>query len=104
MATKYPEEIQTFPKMQDITVGDAALVKQYQEAMQSGDFAGANAILRQIPEYATKIVTADLLNTVDDTVVALQREFNLKYNPSITISKDRPANMQEGDYWWEVVD
>ena len=71
--TSFPNSIQSFPTMQDISVADASLVQQYQEAMESGNIATAMAILGQISNADKKIIRADLLNTITDTSVAIQQ-------------------------------
>ena len=75
MATSFPNQIQNFPEMQDITAQDATLVQQYQNAMQAGNLALAQQILSQITNNQNKIVTADYLNTINDTVTAVQKYF-----------------------------
>lgn len=103
MATVYPGAIQNFPRAMNITETDSALVKQFQDAMEVGDIATANQILVQIPNYLNKIITADYLNTINDTVDAVEEEFKQRYNPSITISSVAPVNPNMNDYWWQVV-
>ena len=58
MATKYPNEIQTFPTMQDITAEDAVAVITYQKAMQDGD-----TINRQSQQYLPKPRQPVMCNT-----------------------------------------
>ena len=60
MATSFPNQIQNFPEMQDITAQDATLVQQYQNAMQAGNLALAQQILSQITNNQNKIVTRRL--------------------------------------------
>ena len=65
MATNFPN--QTFPTMQDITAGDAALIKQYQDYMQAGNINAAQSVLANIANHDSKIITADLINSILDT-------------------------------------
>lgn len=102
MATTYPGSIQYFPTMENITAADAALVSQFQNAMRNGDLSAANAILKQIPNYDKKILMSEFFNTIHDTTVALQKEFDTKYNPTITVSVNPPANPRPMDYWFKV--
>ena len=44
MATKFPDDIDTFPTMQDITAADASKLSQFQALMQTGNFAEARNI------------------------------------------------------------
>ena len=102
MATTFPNAIQTFPQMIDIIASDGALVQQYQTAMQAGNLTLAKQILAQIPNNQNKIITADYLNTINDTVVAVERYFQARYSPAYVVSNTRPVNQETGDFWFEV--
>ena len=91
MATKYPNEIQTFPTMQDITVEDAVAVIAYQKAMQDGNINAAQVALSGISNYNTKIITADLINTILDTCTALQKYYTARYSPAYIVSSIQPT-------------
>lgn len=104
MATTFPYVIQTFPTMMDITQEDADLVAQYQSAIQRGDISTASQILRSISNYDKKIINADLLNTIQDTLVAVEQFYADKYNPSYIVSDTRPSGQSVGDYWFEIVE
>lgn len=103
MASTYPNSIQSFPTMEDLTASDLAFVKQFQVAMQSGNIQQAQAILTLIPNYQNKIISTSLMNTAWDTLVALQKQFTTKYSPAYIISETQPADQEIGDYWFEVV-
>ena len=102
MSTTYPDKIQTFPVMQNINSNDAPVVKLFQEAMLAGDIALANQILTQISNYKNKFFTADLFNTIGDTVYELQKAVTKKYAQAIIVSKTKPTGQNANDYWWEV--
>ena len=102
MSSLFPSEIQTFPKMTDLTASDGELVKQYQAAMQAGNLTLAKQILAQIPNNQSKIITADYLNTINDTLVALETYFTNKYSPAYVVSTTQPANQEATDFWFEV--
>ena len=104
MATTFPDSIQTFPIMLDIDENDAALVSEYQIAMRNGDIASAAQALQSISNYGRKIITADLLNTMQDTLVAVQQFYADKYNPSYIVSETQPVGQSEGDYWFEITE
>ena len=103
MASTYPNSIQSFPTMEDLTASDLALVKQFQAAMQSGNIKQAQAILALIPNYQNKIISTSLMNTAWDTLVALQKQFTTKYSPAYIISETQPTDQEIGDYWFKVV-
>lgn len=103
MATSFPNQIQNFPQMQDITAQDAILVQQYQNAMQVGNLSLARQILAQIPNNQNKIVTADYLNTINDTVIAVQKYFGARYSPAYVVSETQPVNQEKSDFWFQVI-
>ena len=102
MSTLFPSEIQTFPKMTDLTASDGELVKQYQAAMQAGNLTQAKQILGQISNGQNKIITADYLNTINDTLVAVEKYFQARYSPAYVVSNTRPTNQETGDFWFEI--
>ena len=102
MATSFPNAIQTFPQMTDLLASDGTLVQQYQIAMQAGNLTLAKQILDQIPNSQSKIITADYLNTINDTVVAVEKYFQARYSPAYVVSNTRPINQETGDFWFEV--
>lgn len=102
MATSFPGSIQNFPTMMDMTASDGALVAQYQAAMQAGDFETARTILATISNNQNKIVTADLLNQILDTTVAVQEYFVKRYSNGYVLSETQPAHQDVGDYWFKI--
>lgn len=102
MATTFPNQIQTFPVMQDLTAEDGLLVSQYQTAMQMGNLPLAQQILSQIYNSQSKIVTADYLNLLNDTVVAVQTYFKARYSPAYVVSSTQPDAQSVGDFWFKV--
>lgn len=102
MATTFPQQIQTFPTMQDISSTDATLVQQYQSARIAGNMALANQILTQIPAYQSKLLTADIINTIIDTCYALQNYYLVRYSPAYIVSPTQPASQEATDFWFEV--
>lgn len=102
MATSYPSQTQLFPTMQDATSYDGALIKQYQAAMEAGNLTLARQILTQIPSGQNKVITADYLNTINDTVVAVEKYFNVRYSPAYVVSEAQPTNQQPTDFWFQV--
>ena len=102
MSTLFPGAIQTFPQMIDLTASDGTLVQQYQAAMQAGNLALAKQILAQIPNNQNKIITADYLNTINDTVVAMEKYFQDRYSPAYIVSDTQPQSQEKSDFWFEV--
>ena len=102
MATSYPNSVQTFPQMIDLAASDGPLVQQYQLAMQAGNLALAKQILAQIPNNQNKIITDDYLNTINDTVVAVEKYFQARYSPAYVVSNTQPSAQESGDFWFQV--
>ena len=102
MATTFPNAIQTFPQMIDLLASDGSLVQQYQTAMQAGNLTLAQQILAQIPNNQSKIITADYLNTINDTVVAVEQYFSGRYSPAYIVSETQPEYQVATDFWFEV--
>ena len=102
MATSFPNAIQNFPQMIDLTASDGTLAQQYQTAMQAGNLALAKQILAQIPNNQSKIITADYLNTINDTVVAVEKYFQVRYSPAYVVSNTQPSAQENGDFWFQV--
>ena len=102
MPSLFPGAIQTFPQMIDLAASDGALSQQYQIAMQAGNLALAKQILAQIPNNQSKIITADYLNTINDTVVAVEQYFRGRYSPAYIVSESQPAYQEATDFWFEV--
>ena len=102
MSTTFPNSIQTFPTMQDISSSDAALVQQYQEAVENNNIALATSLLGQISNADRKIIRASLLNTITDTSVALQQYYADKFSNGYIVSETQPAGQAKGDFWFKL--
>lgn len=79
--TSFPDSVDTFKQFLDILASDGDLVKQYQQAMQSGNMSVANQILQQIPAYSQKLLTAQDLNKMVDALIALERFYTTDIQP-----------------------
>ena len=88
--------------MIDLIASDGTLVQQYQTAMQAGNLTLAKQILAQIPNSQSKIITADDLNTINDTVVAVEKYFQARYSPAYVVSNTQPFAQESGDFWFQV--
>ena len=102
MPSLFPSEIQTFPQMIDLLASDGSLAQQYQTAMQAGNSALAKQNHAQMPNPQHKIITADYLNTINDTVVAVEKYFQARYSPAYVVSNTQPPAQESGDFWFQV--
>ena len=103
MATSFPDNIQTFPTMLNLTASDVAMVKNYQQAILSGNFTLAAQYLASIQNGDRKLITADYLNTINDTLIALQHFYEQKWSPAYVVSATQPVSQEVGDFWLEVI-
>ena len=88
--------------MIDLAASDGALAQQYQIAMQAGNLTLAKQILAQIPNNQNKIITADYLNTINDTVLAVEQYFQARYSPAYIVSDTQPQSQEKNDFWFEI--
>ena len=102
MATSFPNAIQNFPQMIDLAASDGTLAQQYQAAMQVVNLTLAKQILAQIPNNQNKIITADYLNTINDTVLAVEKYFQARYSPAYIVSDTQPQSQEKNDFWFEI--
>ena len=71
--TTFPTSEQAFPVMLDIAATDGVNVKAFQEAMMAGNTELARTYYAQIENADKKFVTAELMNNLFQTCIALQR-------------------------------
>lgn len=81
--TTFPNSIQTFITMLDMTIDDAQAVTGYQQAMRNGDYDSANQYFNQIENGEQKFINAHKINKLIDTCIALQRFYESDIHPYI---------------------
>lgn len=104
MATNFPGQIDTFPTMKDVTAIDGAAIAQYQAAMQSGDIAQAKQILASIADGENKVITAEYLNNIKDSLTALETYYLQRWSPAYIVSDTQPITQAAGDFWFDTGD
>lgn len=82
--TNFPNNIQNFVTMLNMVATDGELIKNYQLAMQQGNLALAQTYYNQITNANQKFVDATKLNTMMDTIVAVQRFYQTDVQPYVT--------------------
>ena len=98
----FPENVVTFPVMKDIDTEDGALVAQFQTAIENQDMETALSILRSIPDYQKKIISATYLNSLGSTVQDLEWFYLQKFSPAYVVSRVQPLTQEKGDFWFEI--
>ena len=102
MATSYPGSVQTFPQMIDLTASDGALAQQYLAGMQAGNLTLTKQSVARMLNKQKIIITSDYLNTVNDTVIAVEKYFQTRYSPAYVVSGTQPSAQENGDFWFQV--
>lgn len=82
--TTFPSSEQAFPVMLDIVAADGRNVKGFQEAMMAGNTDLARVYYDLIESADQKFVTAEMLNTLFQTCVAVQRFYKTDVQPYVT--------------------
>lgn len=93
--TTFPDTIQSFVEMEDITSGDASALDAYQTAMRAGDFQAARQALASMTNANNKIIDATKINTLNDTLIALERFYKTDIEPYVD---------QKQEEWQAIVD
>lgn len=91
--TTFPDEFQNIQYFADVTQSDAPLLQQFFTAMQAGNFSEANRIFNQIPDGAQKIISADKLNIMRDTLLAMEEFYTKQIAGTITQKQNEWTNL-----------
>ena len=71
-ATSFPDTFQSLKRYQDVTQADLSAYNEYKNYINNNNLSGAKAALQKIENYGNKTLTAAEINTLVDTVQALQ--------------------------------
>ena len=71
--TNFPENIDSFEYFSDPSVNDVPIIKQYQSYFNSGNLTDAGKLLEDNPSLQNKIINANNLNKLVDSIKAIQR-------------------------------
>lgn len=81
LVSEFPQNLDTFINLLNITSTDAPLVRQMQQFMMDGNFSAAQEVLSQIQNSNQKILTADYFNKMRDCILALERFYKTDIKP-----------------------
>lgn len=90
--TTFPDQVQAFVTMLNMTVTDGPAIIGYQQAMQNGDYATAQQYFAQISNGNQKFVDATKINNLIDTCIALQRFYLTDIEPYVEIKQQAWEN------------
>lgn len=95
--TSFPENIDVFNRMSDVTHSDISLVSQYQAYVLANNMSAAAKILDDNPLLANKIINAAVINKFLDAVIAVQRFFKSDVHEYIENKSDELSS-QIGEF------
>ena len=88
-ATSFPDTFQSLKRYQDVTQADLSAYNEYKNYINNNNLSGAKVALQKIENYDNKTLTATEINTLVDTVQALQSYMNGDTWQSIVNSKQQ---------------
>lgn len=89
--TTFPDSIQSFVTMLNMTVEDAEYVKGYQEAVLNNDTASQIYFYSKIVDAPQKFIDSGKINTLMQTCMALERFYGTEIEPFI---EEKEANWE----------
>lgn len=81
--SSFPDSVDSFLQFLNIVASDGPLIKQYMDAMNSGNQTLANQVLAQIPSANQKIITASDLNKLTQAMLAVERFYKTDIEPYV---------------------
>ena len=73
--TLFPENVDDFPNLQDISASDVPIFNQYKNYINNSDIASAQQLLEDNPSLKNKIFSATNLNRISQGVMAVEKFF-----------------------------
>ena len=74
--TNYPDSIDTFSKIVDVTIGTLPYAILYQNYFEKGDLESAAQVLNEHPELEQCLMNADKFNKLIDAIKAIESDHN----------------------------
>jgi len=87
VGTSFPDSIDTYEKLSDITLDTLQYALQYSSLYNQGKLSEAYALLEQYPALKRCIINADKINKLIDSIKALQT-YSLDLNSSLSDTQD----------------
>ena len=87
VGTSFPDSIDTYEKLSDITLDTLQYALQYSSFYNQGKLSEAYALLEQYPTLKRCIINADKINKLIDSIQALQT-YSLDLNSSLSDTQD----------------
>ena len=74
--TNFPDSLDNFPNLQDISASDVSLMQQYKTYINAGNISAANSLLVSNPSLNSKILNSTNINKLLNAVNAIELFFN----------------------------
>ena len=91
--TNYPDSIDTFSKIVDVTIGTLPYAILYQNYFQKGDLESAAEVLTEHPELELCLMNADKFNKLIDAIKAIETDHNSTKSKLNTVSNQTSSNL-----------
>ena len=90
--TNYPDSVDTFSKIVDVTISTLPYAILYQNYFQKGDLESASQILTEHPELEKCLMNADKFNKLIDAIKAIETDHNSTKSKLNTVSNQTTEN------------
>lgn len=74
--SNFPENVDNFQYMQDLTSSEISLMKEYKRLVDTGNITLAQQILKDNPNLTSKIFNSEKYNKLRDAILTVQKTFN----------------------------
>ena len=90
--TNYPDSIDTFSKIVDVTIGTLPYAILYQNYFEKGDLESAAQVLNEHPELEQCLMNADKFNKLIDAIKAIETDHNSTKTNLNTVTNQTNTN------------
>ena len=90
--TNYPDSVDTFSKIVDVTISTLPYAILYQNYFQKGDLESASQVLTEHPELELCLMNADKFNKLVDAIKAIEMDHNSTKSKLNTVSNQTSSN------------
>ena len=92
IGTNYPDSVDTFSKIVDVTISTLPYAILYQNYFQKGDLESASQVLTEHPELEKCLMNADKFNKLIDAIKAIETDHNSTKAKLNTVSNQTTEN------------
>ena len=90
--TNYPDSVDTFSKIVDVTISTLPYAILYQNYFQKGDLESVSEVLTEHPELELCLMNADKFNKLIDAIKAIETDHNSTKSKLNTVSNQTSSN------------